>query len=239
MIGRFFIITFLSAMSLYGVTNQELFLQANDAVKKNDFDQAYGLYDAIDPKGEAVWYNMGLCALAEKNYYNALRMFASARRYATFNSYPLIMEHYYQARHALGVPNDISALQKISMKCTQCSLLMPLIGWQLIAWCLWLFLILCMTVCKRRRIGASLIVLPLLVFTLSMIFFQYRLINTVYIVIKNPVVKAFIGPDEGFSSSFVLKQADEVPLVETHKGWYKVHKGSNVGWIRSDMGDVI
>lgn len=53
-------------------TAQEAFLQANKLCMEGEFAKALDLYDTIDTKGSAVWYNMGNCYFYQKNLPKAI-----------------------------------------------------------------------------------------------------------------------------------------------------------------------
>ena len=53
-------------------TIKESFLQANVVYAQEEFKQALYVYQRIDNKGAAVWFNMGNCWYHLKQYVDAL-----------------------------------------------------------------------------------------------------------------------------------------------------------------------
>lgn len=80
-------ITVMPALSLYGVSNQELFLEGNRQFHLGAYQQALESYEAITDKGAATWFNRGRCyqalgnqVLDNKNLSNQVNAIVSWRR---------------------------------------------------------------------------------------------------------------------------------------------------------------
>jgi hypothetical protein len=72
MIKKLIVIVFIAHIFWCTATDQETFLQANNAYSKKDFKQALYLYQHIENKGAAVWFNMGNCWYYLEQYAEAL-----------------------------------------------------------------------------------------------------------------------------------------------------------------------
>jgi len=82
---------------------QEFFLRANKEYNNKRFDQAYKLYTTIDPKGRAVWYNLGNCNYELKKYPDALICWRRAQQEASHAENKDIEYNIAQAREQEGL----------------------------------------------------------------------------------------------------------------------------------------
>jgi tetratricopeptide (TPR) repeat protein len=62
---------------------QEVFLKGNVAYLAGNIDGALKLYQTIDPKGPAVWYNLGNCYYRIGNYPEAIVAWRRAQKDAS------------------------------------------------------------------------------------------------------------------------------------------------------------
>lgn len=71
-------------LPVYAQHAEELFLQANKYVEHHDYKNALALYQKIEPKGVAVFFNMGKCYQKLEEYPSALGSFMAAQKQASF-----------------------------------------------------------------------------------------------------------------------------------------------------------
>ena len=69
-----------------GLTSEEVFLRANLFYEKGDMKEALKSYKEIEPKGQAVWYNMGNCYYQLKENAEAILCWKRAGKGSTTSS---------------------------------------------------------------------------------------------------------------------------------------------------------
>src|SRR5581483_4954130 len=107
---------------------QEFFLQANKAYEKNEFQEAYNLYNKIEKKGVATWYNMGNCAYKLGNYAQALACWQCSQQGAKPAEFEAINANIAVVEEKLEIEKSQNFLQNINVFVNYFSLLV----WQIL-----------------------------------------------------------------------------------------------------------
>ena len=95
-IRKNFVIPLLFLTSFSGYSkDEELFLHANKCYEKQECDKALELYQSMNCKGPAAWYNMGNCCYQLDNYVDAMVCWKRAQRGASYHDC-LDIEHNEQ-----------------------------------------------------------------------------------------------------------------------------------------------
>src|ERR1700722_3305000 len=71
--------------------NQEIFLRAHKLYEQKEIEQAYALYQSIENKGSAVWYNMGNCNYKLGKFLEAYACWHQAKKNATAKEFQDIL----------------------------------------------------------------------------------------------------------------------------------------------------
>ena len=223
------------SFSLYGLTNQELFLRGNLIAEKGDLDGAIQAYEDIKQKGPAIWYNMGNCYFLKKEYPQALSCWLRARNGASKNLYHDIMHNIAVLYTVCQVrmPSFLENLLQSSLE--YLASLYSCAFWQIILLLIWgimatfgVFLL------KNRRyfIYGLFVVIFLCV---NILFYKKwtMLTKTTGVVLKNET-PVFPMPNSAMPSRGLLSYLELVSIEQTDEQWYKVKGKHVVGWVPAE-----
>jgi tetratricopeptide (TPR) repeat protein len=234
---------FLQSFAVLGIfagEGQELFLRANKYYVEKDYDNALKTYDMIAQKGSAVFYNMGNCYYNKHEYAYALVCWSRAEVGANNDEYKLIQHNKERAFAALGKQKKQqwwwhiveflqSSLPDISLFVLQFFFLLC-----------WSFFIIAM---RKKQTGYKKIMRGVLSFcivicavSLGMHYIQDAIHSA--IVVKKDA-QLFAGPDKSFHILSPIAYADHAAVKETRTGWHKIKYADMIGWVESDVIQVI
>lgn len=212
-------------------SSQEYFLQANVAYKKTDFKKAVELYQSIDNKGAATWYNLGNCWYHLGNYTNALACWKRAVRYGGSFLHNAVEHNCSVAYQKLGTSyNSHSLLKKIITIISGYSFFM----WQILFLIMfYIFLGLTMRLYRKRQFLILSIFFCFVSLTGSCLGIKYWVSAQIRGIIKNDC-SAVAGTDERFSKITMLGCGQEVVVKEQKDLWCKIQSNGQVGWILTE-----
>jgi tetratricopeptide (TPR) repeat protein len=72
---------------------EEIFLRSNALYNQHSYQEALQLYDTLNNKGAAVWYNMGQCSIELQQYGQARLFFERAQGTASRKLYSAIKKN--------------------------------------------------------------------------------------------------------------------------------------------------
>lgn len=239
---------------------QETFLQANKLYENKEYKAALDLYNSIEKKGVATWYNMGNCAFKLGDFGIARAYWQCAQRGANKNELDAILSNISVVNEKIGISETESSwhrtlkllLNRINYFSLLFLQLLFLFSWFLLVRQCYLtvnhgsleinnrgfFFIKNVNHGKKYR---TLSLIFLLVCNLIFIFALYLKYNEIQykgIVMKENVA-IFAGPNEQFHVLNTLPIASEVTIIESQKQWCKVQHSKGCGWILSDSITVI
>lgn len=225
---------------MFANTREELFLRANKYYAEKDYDNALETYDMIDKKGSAVLYNMGNCYYHQQNYPYALVYWSRAEIGANHDEYSRIQHNKELALKALGKQKELSwwqfIIEFLQSQLSHISLLML----QLLFLLSWFVLILGLRTKQtgRKKIAHRVISLCAVVCAifLGLQYAQYDISSA--IVVKKDG-KLFAGPDKSFHVLSGVVYAESATVKETRAGWHKIQYADMIGWVESDVIQII
>lgn len=224
------ILLFINFLCCAG-TSEELFLRAQQQYQEKNYQKAYELYQEIDPKGSAVWYNMGNCLYHLKQFPQAISAWLRAQDAAQGNDYYDCMHNINIVEQELGYAPTLSWVQYGADLMHQWNV--PCWLLQILWLLLWYFLILSVIITARflyrifmiTSTSCGLVMITLLL----MVYYQEQ--HTVYGIVKDTEVPVFIGPDQRFQPMLTISMGNRVTILEQRPDWYKVQYENTVGWI--------
>lgn len=231
------LIVLLFVLQLSAETPRSFFKKAAIAYRVADFEKAAQLYDSIKHKGPGVWFNLGNCRYALKQYPNAIVSWKRAQRGASLDMLHTIDHNLRAGYNKLGIPMEQSRIASLldwgAHRLHPFMLqILFLIGWYF----LWLLIIYKR---KMRLVGFyfGLISFFLVLFG-SVLLMQY----THYLYKKAVVVKKaslLAGPHEQYDVLKELPIMHDVQIRDEREGWYKVATQDQTGWISADVVETV
>ena len=212
---------------------EETFLQANNCYKQKDFSGARTLYEKINKKGVATWYNLGNTQYELGESVQALVCWRNAQR------------HVYAEHDLEDIAYNIGVVEGELGKATpphgwlydflaRLIALRSLFAFQLLFLACWYALFVFVMRSKRSRMHTTAMVLLLLVNGVSgsVLFMKYRTHTQKKAIILAANTPLFIGPNDQYHKVGVLSRADEVSIQDEHEEWCKVCCKDTVGWVQ-------
>jgi len=227
-------------VSIFAGEGQELFLRANKYYGEKDYDNALKTYDMISEKGSAVLYNMGNCYYNKHEYAYALVYWLRAEVDAHSDEYKAIQHNKERAFAALGKQKKQawwwhmveflqSPLPDISLFVLQLFFLLC-----------WSFFIVTMRKKQTgyKKIGQGFLSFCIVICAISLsVHYTQDAIHSAIVVKKD--AQLFSGPDKSFHILAPIVYADCAAVKETRAGWHKIQYADMIGWVESDVIQVI
>lgn len=211
-------------------TSQEQFLQANVAYKKGDFKKAADLYQSIENKGAAVWYNLGNCCYHLEMYVDALVYWKRALKNGGSFLHDAITYNCKFVCQKLGVPNSTSFLKSIIVKISSYSFFL----WQIVFLIiLYIFLGLMVYVYGKKQYLIGSLSLCLLCLSGSCLGIKYWTAKQIDGMVKHET-SLVAGTDERFSKITMLVPGQEVIVQDKRDSWCKVKSNEHAGWVLAE-----
>lgn len=219
-------------VSMYACAAQETdgALKAQREYTQGNWKQASALYEAIEPKNSAVWYNLGNSYYQQQRCADALACWKHAQRGASYSQ-------------LADIEKNIACLSKQTGACcnqnTWYARMRSVIPSPWIIQLLFLFFwyLLCALILVRRRIvvryfsvvcGATALISGLLGILLLI---QYRDCHMNSGIIVDTMVPVCAGPHTQYHVLATLNEMDEVIIHAQRPGWYKIGTQNVQGWI--------
>jgi len=215
---------------------EEAFLQANRCYQEKKYDNALDLYDSIEKKGTATWYNMGNCAYKLNKHVDAFVFWRRARRGANKKELDDIRTNIAVVHEFLGKTEEPSWFEKFVENLFD---RFSLFAFQFLFLFSWLFLFASIWFFRSKKIIFLVLFLPLNLVLGVMLFMKNKTIVYPCAVVKKPATTLLAGPDKDYHVLGKLSVTDEVSVLETRKEWCKVKAGSLAGWTLADKLEVV
>ena len=222
----FILVVVINSTMIFSNQMREYFLQANAAYQEGNPHDALLLYNALEKKDPAVWFNKGLCYYVLEKYPQALVAFRQAQRGANRRLLEKIEPMLNRVQDKLQVPHD-GKIQKAFLWIVSLGLFL------LQQLMFLLFLALCVFfICFRKNRGLlSYFLISGLVLFGFLCAVHYYVDHQKKGVIMHDKVILFVGPHKEFHGIAELHAGVEVKVVEQDQSWYKVDFHGVQGWV--------
>lgn len=198
---------------------QELFLQANQICKTGDYQKALDIYDHIESKGEAVWYNIGNCYFYQKDYVRAIWAWMQACKVGSGEILISSRSNIAVALDLLGIKNYEFGYFKINF-----------LIWQLLILALMLLvLLLLLSYNANNKIwGVSIFLLAAMIFGINFWYVKER--KLVYAVVQDSA-NLVAGPANGYHVLDKIVPGQILKIIRSEADWCYIDHGGVKGWI--------
>lgn len=220
-------------------TMQELFIKANKVYEQKKYDEAIKLYDSIDNKGPATWYNMGNCAFKLSKYVDAIIYWRKALKQCSQKKQADIIYNLSLAYKKLGYEPTIIFWSRVSEYLYQLSSVFSLLWLQILFLLFWFIFFITWFWLKRFRVVTFIFLLCCITILGSFVFVRYRFLQYPLGIVKEPAVQLFSGPDNKYHKIGEVGAAQPVRVKTKYGGWCKVKVNGLIGWIASDKVEII
>lgn len=220
-----FIILSIFTLRICAQADADIFAKAITAYQSGHYEQATSLWLEINRKVPAVWLNAGASAYHSGKKIDALVYWLRAASLARGSERRTSLELANKVGHELGIATSYlsSPLDTLHRR-------MPLLGLQLLAILLliWLVVHMSMAFARRWHILIALILVASII-TYGLYRTYYELWYPYAVVVKEQV-KLYAGPDEQFEALGTLPLGSIIIILERAQGWYKVRYKQQHGW---------
>ncbi len=214
-------------------TSEEL-NKAHLFLEQKEYQKAQELYEQLQPKDGAVWFNLGQCYVVQEKTIDALICWKKAEKTAYGSHYLVIQDHIKQAEQKLGIARQENPAVRLYRLVKVYSLAVPVIVWQVIFLFLW-YLVLCLLFVHRRlSSGKTALLVLCMVLTSGSLTWQYDAATARVAVVTQQDVAVYAGTDERFSQKTVIAQGQQVIIKQTDNAWHKVECNAGSGWVCAD-----
>jgi len=207
---------------------QEQFLQANKLYQEGDVATAYSLYDEIEHKGSAVWFNMGNCLYHMGEYVQALVCWKRAQMGATLAERSHILTNIGLLHDQIAVDKQTNLWFSLQAAINR----IPLALWQLLLICLWiLFLLIVLWLYRMKRYDIITFFVVILLICVFVIWTKYSMRMRSDGIILQQDLALRSGPSHDCYQMAALDSGVFVAITGECDGWCQVTRGATIGWI--------
>lgn len=209
--------------------DNETFLQAQQAYEHNELQKALDLYKTIESKSDAVWFNMGVCALQQGDKAQALFYWYQAKKLASPKTFTQIQQALMSIdRRDQSIGNSLINFLELN------STYLTVGGWQFIVLIeLFSFLLVWCFVDRWRRMlltGVALIIF----YSSILLLLAYRRTVDNQAIVKNDHAPLFIAPNDQLARMGMLERGALVVVLKKEDSWYKICYQKKKGWMHAD-----
>jgi tetratricopeptide (TPR) repeat protein len=220
---------------------QEAFLQANIAYNAGKVQAALKLYKSIEPKGSAVFYNMGNCYFKLGSYPKAIVYWRRAQKNASSRDISTLEQYIIRAYQAQNATYKQSWGARFHMSIIRCGSMCSLFILQIIfLCCLWALFILGPTLIKQSRYIVLILLSASTVAVACVGVFNYRFQEYPYGIVTKNVISVYAGPGRDYARLMEARALDEVRIYQKRDGWLKVRIDQcGYGWVeKTDLAEI-
>jgi hypothetical protein len=206
---------------------EELFWQAKNQYVAGDVQGALESYEKIEPRGWAVWYNMGICWYELQNPIQALAVWLKAQQAGGgFN--PDLLKRIQDVRQQLGIGHQESWFDSMGLLIRSQSLRF----WQIFVLATWLLLLVSYQLRRRRKLFLSFFIGSCANFFICITLLASALwLHRQKKAVVRENLSVYAGMHEQFASVGHVQAGQEVCLLACHDSWRKIQRGAMIGWI--------
>lgn len=208
---------------------QESFLQANQLCSQGDYGAAIGLYNSIDNKGGAVWYNLGSCYFYEQKIEFAIWAWLQAAKVGRGVEVQRSLSNIEAVQEQQGLP--VSSLWQLGFV-NHYFPRVTWLGWQLFGLMV-LYLLLIFMVWIKKGFYRKLILFVMLFVELAIFGLTYwcwRVSNQVYAVVQNKATLR-AGPAVEYHEVGEVPVGQILRVMRSQGDWYYLSEQREVGWL--------
>ena len=217
-------------MSLIAGNVQETFLKGNAAYLAGNIDDAIKFYKSMEPKGPAVWYNLGNCYYGNGDYPQAIVYWSRAQKDAPWRDNTMLESYIVQAYDQLGIAHDVSLMTSMHILIKRVSALFSMFVLQILFLCCFVLLFYLLR-CKRYYIVTVLSSLVIIIGVLCIV--KYREQKYPYGIVTKSSISVYAGPGQDYARLTEARMLDRVRVYESRDGWLKVKINQfGYGWIQ-------
>ncbi len=238
----------ICGQTMLAVSRQEQMLQAHEAYKAGNFEQAQTLYEQFLDKSPGLYYNLGNCLYKQGKLGNALAYWRKAEmnwgltgRHDLLDNIALVKQKLQEKRPTTQ-PSPAGRCENI--KTTFASLLRSISMFWLQITCLlfWIFLLLALTFWSRLRSKMIIASVASLWIGASMLMAaKYRLRSSPRCVVIAQQAALLSGPGspDEYRQLGTVYEGEEGQVERTSSGYMKVVFNKQRGWIKQSMISVV
>lgn len=219
--------------------NHDAFQKAHKMYQEGSWKEALDTYNAIEPKGKGVWYNMGNCYYQLKEYPQAIVCWKRSLPGATSIECDDVACNIEHALEKCGAIKQSPSFVYTILTAISSSL--PHGVWQFLFLAAWYTLFIFWFWGERY---ARRLLIMAVSFFMSMcigllLFVSYQNSERTCGIILSKHSDILSGPHENFDVLDTLEQGEEVVIQEKRPSWYKVKSLRSSGWIPANRVEVI
>ena len=229
-----FIFVCLQTLDIIAGTMQEAFLKGNAAYLVGNSADALKLYQSIEPKGPAVWYNMGNCYYRMAQYPEAIIHWRYAQKDVSWRDWTTLESRIVQSYEALGMVREQSFVSRMHTWVMRVMSLFSLLILQLIFLLCWLMLLFILPRLLLQSRYYMIILLSMAsIFFGVLCFLKYRDQEYPYGIVTKNSISVYAGPGSDYARLTEAKMLDKVRVYQHRDGWLKVQVDQlGYGWIQ-------
>lgn len=208
------------------------FKEANESYQQGIYEEALELYQKIEHKTPAVFYNMGNAAYHKGDYVYAHLYWLRAQKHGDANIFRASSRNL-----ALLAKQSFTQEQSpLFLWCWMLTKSIPLFLWQLLFLMIWSWLsvMIWKGSISRRNLVISILSLTLLT---SILLVSYSAAKTEAMIIKDAIV--YNGPHTSLYQIGTLAKGKIVTVTKAKQDWINIIADGNVGWVSQEYVEQI
>jgi len=219
----------------YSITNKESFLRAHELYNAKEYAQALAIYQSLDNKTAAIFYNMGNCAYKLGQYTDARIYWKRAARNASPTQRADIAHNIQALDQKIGIehPESNGLLCRGLLYTHSVSLLFLQL---LFLFCWFAFFIFMRRVKKYFLLFLFIIINSILG---AIILYRYAHACSSVGIVTASQITVHAGPDSSYHTVGTMSAPAECVIKQAQGDWYKVKSGILVGWIKKDVCELV
>ena len=235
-----FFLCLLTVAAVVAGNDEELFLRGNKQYAQKNYDSAFRSYDMMSKKGRAVLYNMGNCCFYQGDHACALVYWSRAESGATPQEYAIIAQN---KKHVFGL---LGKQAQGSVGSTIIKFLHDVLPYVSLFF-LQLFFLMCWYLfifsARKKEMKVKKVILSCMSLLMGIsgavlsVHYTKQSVDSAIVVKKE--AQLFVGPDKGLHALAPIAYANTVTVKEMREGWYKVRYADMIGWVESDVIQII
>lgn len=236
---RLFVLTWLSASSLFAGLQEEQFLQAHTLYRASEFQKALEIFELIEPKTSAVWYNIGNCIYHCGDEARAYICWMKAQRHAPGYLKKCIEKNLTTCLKKLGKEQKQSLLAGFVPSVYTMLAKIPRGVLQVLFLAIW-YSILFLVFVQRKRIYKYCYISGVILMGAGLlVIMHYYETNLVEGIICKKEVPLYAGPDSRYDKIGQVNLLDTMRVYQQLESWCKVGDQSCVGWILAESIELL
>lgn len=209
------------------------FKEANKFYQQGAYGEALHLYQKIEHKTPAVFYNMGNAAYHKGDYMYAHLYWLRAQKYGNLSIFRVSSHNLALLAKQGFIPEQSS----LFLWCWMLTKSIPLFFWQLIFLMIWSWLFLMIWKDRVSRCNLSISIISLTLLT-SILLVSYSAAKTEAMIINDAIV--YNGPHTSLYQIDTLAKGKIVTVTnKTKQDWINIIADGNVGWVSQEYVEQI